>query len=549
MNSKRVAGFVVAIVVVTLWLHWPAVQGKFLHWDDPLYLKNVAHWQKVSWSSVRWAFSTTGHDYYSPLTWLSYLIDHQTAGLDPHRFHATNVVIHALNTGVVGLLVWMIAARSGAGPVARHGLVAGVALVFGLHPLQVESVAWVAERKNVLSSHFALWSLCAYLQAERTARPKLWRSMALLLFALALLAKPQVMTLPLVMLALDLYPLRRWPATGWRRLISEKTGFWLLSFACGLLTVYAVFQVETPDPTTLAGIQQRCLVAMRGVIFYIWKLAWPAWLSPFYPLEGEISIRVPEFAVTTVLFLAVCGFALRSVKRLPAWTSAWVAFLALLLPVIGLVQTGNQAAADRYMYLALLPLSLVAAAAVAGACRKCSVFLRSVLVVFVGCYLLFLAWTTRAQIPVWRNDLNLWHAAYQRFPESGYVNTALANALRRQGQLTDALPFAQRAVELAPQAGQARESLGVIHLLLGHYDDAVKELETAAQLNPRDLMVAYNLACAYSRHGQLSRAWEILERILPRRPDLAEVAARDVELADLRKDSVYGPRFTALLGE
>ncbi len=467
MNRQHLLLLVIMLAVgaIAAWLYWPARQGEFLHWDDYEYLATIEHWQKVSWASTHWAFSSTGHDYYSPLTWLSYFFDHQVAGMNARRFHATSVVIHALNAGVVCLLVWLLTGAAGARATTRFSLAALVGLVFGVHPLQVESVAWLAERKTVLSAHFTLWSLCAYAQSAPSARPKPWRLAALLFFVLALLAKPQAVTVPLVMLALDLYPLRRWPAISWRQLISEKLPYWLLSIACSALTVKAVFAGEGSDPVSVAGVQSRCLVTARGTIFYLWKLFWPSWLSPYYPLEGEVSLRILEFVMTGIVFGALSASACWCVRRWPAWTSAWAAYLAFLLPVIGLVRTGNQAVADRYMYLALLPIVLLAAGGGLWLWHRLHPTGRTALAVLAGCYLLFLGYSTRAQIPVWHDDVSMWSAAWMHFPNSGLVNSALSKALARRGDLTDAMRLAQRAVQLNPETEETHLQIGVLDVL------------------------------------------------------------------------------------
>ena len=209
MNIQRstrmilVPALALMVMAITVWVQWPCVHGGFLNWDDDLYLEEVARHPQLSWQTITWAFSTTVPFYYHPLTFLSHVADHQLWGTDPWRHHLTSLLLHGLNAGLVLLFVWLLLENVGASVGERVALACGVALVFGLHPLQVEAVAWLAERKTVLCAFFSLMSLCAYLQMTRRLSSRGWWWATTLLFTAALLAKPMAMSLPLVMLILD----------------------------------------------------------------------------------------------------------------------------------------------------------------------------------------------------------------------------------------------------------------------------------------------------------------------------------------------------------
>ncbi|MGA2221289.1 MAG: tetratricopeptide repeat protein [Verrucomicrobiia bacterium] len=588
-EARIVVGAALAVAAITVWVHWPSIHGGFLNWDDDLYLEEVARHPRLTWQTVAWAFSATVPFYYHPLTFLSHVADYQLWGKNPAGHHLTNLLLHGLNSGLVVLFLWMLLENVGASFGERVALAGGVALVFGLHPLQVEPVAWVAERKTILCAFFSLTSLCAYLQLTRRPSSRPWRWAMTLLFVAALLAKPMAMTLPLVMLVMDFFPLRRHEIIGWRRLLKEKSLLFGLSALDLALTVIGQARSGAVMAMQAHSVGERCLAAARGVVFYLWKLTWPGWLCPFYPLGGTMSLRQAEFLVPVILVAVISVLVVRLRRRAPALLAAWCCYLALLVPVSGLMQVGSQAVADRFMYLAMLAPLLVLGWGGVWLWRRVRAAGWSVLLLLLCGELIFLVVRTRQQIPVWRNSETLWTNVLGHFPRSGIAHGHLAMALAEQRRFEEALPYAQaaladipdypvaratledvcselaiarverrqfaealpytrEALELNPTNSSVRAMLGLIYLKTRQFTEAAPELQEALRLNPDLPAARYNLACAYSRLGRFAEAFAALENLLPSQPQFAQAATRDTELAALRADPIYGERLRTLTG-
>jgi hypothetical protein len=536
------------IAGLTIFVHWPAVHNGFVNWDDPFYLGKVSELKRVSLASLAWAFTALPL-YYHPLTWLSHLIDFQIWGWNLAGHHATSILLHGANAALVCLFMWMLAgAIEDLSPSTRLLVAAGVAVVFGIHPLQVESVAWIAERKTVLCSLFSLLSLCAYLRAVSPGGGRRWWWGMTVLFLAALLSKPMAVSLPLVMLAMDFYPLRRSIHRGWRALIREK---WIL-FACcvafGFVTIFAQFRTGAITGLAGFGILERCLIAARNVAFYVWKLIWPAWLSPYYPLEGEIQPGDVEFMGSMIGVILISALAFWRRHRVPVVWSAWCAYLALIAPISGLLQAGPQGAGDRFMYLAMIPLLALAAASCVWLWRHSHLVVRSAWAGLLGCLLLFYGLRTRDQIPVWHDDPTLWMTAAFYFPNSVLTNWKLSIALTDKHRYEEAQVYAEKASHLNPTYGPIHATLGEIHLKTHHYHEAVAESQEALRLKPDLYNAQYTLTRAYAGLGRWEQSFDLLRSLLAAQPEYAAWAARDEELAALRNQPEYAARFAALIG-
>ncbi|MGD0017313.1 MAG: tetratricopeptide repeat protein [Verrucomicrobiia bacterium] len=553
----------VAIAVLTILVHWPAVHNGFVYWDDPLYLVKASQLKRISLPAIEWAATALLPLYYHPLTWLSHLLDFQLWGWDPVGHHATSVLLHGLNAGLVCLFVWMLTGTvENLSSSTRLTMAAGVAVAFGIHPLQVEPVAWVAERKTVLCGFFSLLCLCAYLravsdpQAPRSATSlKRWWWLMVCLFLAALLSKPMAVSLPVIMLVLDFYPLRRQTRWSWWALLKEKAVLFACCVALGVVTI--ISQSRAGAVTNLAGFSAtaRCVVAARNVIFYLWKLIWPSWLSPYYPLEGEIPLGAPEFVFSAigVIFISVLAFRLR--RKVPVVWSAWCAYLALIAPVSGLMQVGGQGAGDRFMYLAMIPVLLLVAAGCVWLWRRLNLIgrgtlapLRAGLAVLLGCLLLFYGLQARDQITVWHDDETLWTAAVGYFPNSVLANWKLAQALMMQKRYEEALPYVQKATRLNPTFGPMHATLGEVYVRTHRSHEALAELQEALRLKPDMHDARYTLACAYSRLNRLDDAYRTLQELLAVEPSYARPATADEELANLRNNPSFSARVRAMLG-
>jgi len=566
LPSQRLLVWLLSLVVaVSLWVFRPVLANGFVEWDDHIYLAELARMGRFSWSSLRWMWTSLQPFYLQPIVWMTHLADYQLWGLNPMGHHATNWLLHGVYVALVGTLVWMLTGKAGSvRAVERLATTAGIALVCGIHPLQVESVAWVAARNGLLCSVWMVAALCAYVRAVGPSprrsgfvraggdggdakRGWWWATVALQ--AVALLTKPFAVSLPVVMLAVDFFPLRRQQGRSVWRLVGEK---WLMIVLSAAAAVGAIAAQEHLEGMSEYSFGARALVATRGVVFYLWKLVWPAWLSPFYPLSNQISLWSVEFLVPVLFCIVVTIVAVWQWKRAPVLLAAWCSYLALLLPVSGLVQVGGQAVADRYAYLAMVPALLALGSGILWMWRRGPTALKVLLCVALGAWLAFLGLRTREQIAVWHDDLSLWGVALSHFPNDPRANYNLALALLKAGHLAEARVPAERAVVCsdphAPQLPMARATLGVIYLKTHDYNQAVDQLQQAVAADATLWAAQYNLACAYARLGRLGEAYDVLRVLLAAQPEYAPLAARDGELAALRNHPDYAARFTALTG-
>jgi hypothetical protein len=563
-SSHALFWSLLAVSLLSLWVFRPVLANGFVHWDDHIYLTELARMGRFSLSSLRWMWTSLQPFYLQPIVWMTHLADYQFWGLNPVGHHATNWLLHGVYVVLVGALVWLLTGKAGGvRPRERLAMSAGIALVCGIHPLQVESVAWVAARNGSLCSVWMVAALCAYIRAVGPSphrsgfvhtggdagNPKRgWWWAMVALHAVALLTKPFAVSLPVVMLAVDFFPLRRHAGRSAWRLVGEKWLVIALSVAAAVGAVAAQERLEGIAEYTLGT---RMLVATRGVVFYLWKLVWPAWLSPFYPLGEHVSLWSAEFLVPVLFCAVVTIVAVWQRKRAPVLLAAWGGYLALLLPVSGLVQVGGQAVADRYAYLAMVPALLALGSGVLWLWRRESAMIKAVLWVIVGGWLVFAGVRTREQIPVWHDDLSLWSAPLRHFQNDPLVNYNLALALVEAGRLSEARAPAERAVTHsdphARQLPEARATLGAIYLKTRTYDQAVDQLQQAIAADATLWAAQYNLACTYTRLGRLAQAYDVLQELLASQPAYASLAVRDGELAALRDDPEYAARFGALI--
>src|SRR5437870_8417724 len=351
----------VLIALVTFIAFLPTLRNQFVDWDDFKNFLDNPYYRGLAWTQLRWMWTThLGH--YIPLTWMTFGLDYLLWGMNPLGYHLTNLLLHAANAVVFFFVVLRILTRALPNPSERGealAVSAGVAaLVFAIHPLRVESVAWATERRDVLSGLFYLVTILMYLRAcERGARGRgsYWLSVAV--FVCALLSKSMVVNLPVVLLILDVYPLRRLGGfVGWwsepaRRVYVEKIPFVLLAAAASAIAVIALSSVPAARSLAQLSVPGRLAVSAYGLSFYLWKTVLPMTLLPLYELH-DVNPWAPPFLLSYGVVPAVTALALILRHRLPGLPAAWLAYAVILIPVLGIFQNGPQIAADRYTYLA-----------------------------------------------------------------------------------------------------------------------------------------------------------------------------------------------------
>jgi protein O-mannosyl-transferase len=528
MPDRRLSYYLAAcIAVATFVVYLPALRNGFVNWDDAVYVYDNVHIRTLDLRLVSWAFSDylkTGN--WHPLTWLSHAADVAVWGADPRGHHLTSVVLHAVNALLVTLLIIRlititdrIRTDSGNPPLfsVRCGLIAAgvTGMLFGLHPLHVENVAWISERKDLLSSLFFLLSLQAYLvyadaSARRVVQTRVWGSRSYLLslvyFMLALLSKPMAVTLPMVLLLLDWYPLQR--IRSWRQTVpmaAEKLPFFLLSALLSVVTLVAQKRAGGTEGLSIVGLPDRILVAIKSLAAYLVSMVAPRDLLPFYPYPETVSWSLPAYlaAVLTVIALSVAAAVTR--EKHPFYLAAWGYYVVTLAPVIGIIQAGGQAMADRYTYLpSIAPLLLVGLLAgriwtkqEARGQRGTSRAIIAVVLAIALCSVLITR--TREQIALWKDSVTLWSYVIEKGGGTvalPYNNRGLAFQDRREPGR--AMEDFNAAIAIDPLYSYAYMNRGWVYRDLGSYREAIDDYDRALGLDPRKYA-----PLAYMRRGVL----------------------------------------------
>src|SRR5438128_10136613 len=507
----------------------PALQNQFVSWDDAENFLDNPHYRGLGWTHLRWMWTThLGH--YIPLTWMTLGLDYLLWGLNPVGYHLTNLLLHAANAVVFFFVVRRLLTRALPGPSERgHALAvaAGVAaLVFAIHPLRVESVAWATERRDVLSGLFYLVAILLYLRAcEGGARGRGWYWLAVATFVLALLSKSMVVNLPVVLLILDVYPLRRLGgAVGWwsepaRRIYIEKIPFVLLAAAASAIAVMAQSSVHAAAAMAQRSLPVRLVVSAYGLGFYLWKMVVPVNLSPLYELPRTMDPVAPPFILSYALVLAITAIVLALRRPVPGLPAAWVAYVVVLLPVLGILQSGPQIAADRYTYLAGLGGASLAGAGLLSTWRRWPPFVLTGLTVVLLSGLGTLTWN---QVEVWHDSEKLWSHAAAIDPRSPVGQYSLGLALVRQGKLTEAIEHFKTALQIKPEYPDAHTNVGAALADQGKLAEAIDYYREALQSKPDDALAHYNWGVALARQGKMEEAIGHYRQALQSKPNYAE---------------------------
>jgi Flp pilus assembly protein TadD len=522
----------IAVAVISLLPFLPALDGEFLNWDDNHNFLRNEHFRGLGWAQLRWMLTTTLMGHYIPLTWLTLGLNHVVGGMSPRGYHLGNLLLHSANVA----LFWVVARRLlalGLREVPAGALTLGAgfaALVFGVHPLRAESVAWITERRDVLCGLFFLLAVWGYLRAvEGRARAHAgWLAVSLAAFAAALLSKAMAMTLPAVLALLDVYPLRRVGTAHWRRIVWEKVPYLALAAAGAAVALVAVNRGTVVTGYGEHGLAARIAMTAHSFVFYPWKLLWPVGLSPLYELPAKVSLLDGRFLAALVALVAVTAGLIALRTRVPAALAAWVYSLVVLAPVSGIVHAGFQLAHDRYSYLSGLGFAVLGGAALAWVLREAErgrlrrwaavSALAAVSMAVAGWGL-----ATWEQSKIWRDSETLWLAAIDADPSCMICHNNLGNALLAQNELHAAEAAFRRAVALRPDRGGPRANLGMILARQDRYEEAEAELRRAAELSNILVDARFNLGTLYARQGRYDEAVRVLREafgIKPDHPDL-----------------------------
>ena len=581
------------LIVVTMALYWPVTGYDFISFDDPGYVAANPHVQGgVTWQSTGWALTTLDLGLWHPLTWMSHMLDCQWFGLRPGWHHLTNVLWHTANTVLLYLVL-----RGMTGALWRS---AAVAALFALHPLHVESVAWVAERKDVLSTFFVLLTLWAYRGYTRGGRGKsegrnpkaegnpkaeirsskpegtaqaavpgsafevrasaafspvpssIFYLLALFFFALGLMSKPMIVTLPLLLLLLDYWPLGRMgkrmqnaecrmqngeardtchaPRTTHHalrtrllRLVLEKVPFLALAVLTGLITLHAAKGVDSLPSAVQSPMTDRLANATLSYAWYFLEAFWPGNLAVYYPFPGSFSAWAVVGAALLLAGISVATLCLA--RRRPYLVVGWLWYLVTLLPVIGLIQLAGYSHADRYSYVPLIGVFL---GLTRGAGEWVSHWRGPALgcvAAVAGAVILLCLVRARQQVGYWKDSETLFRHALAVTRDNWLAHLSLGDAFREKGQINEAMRQYREALRIAPAVPGAHVNLGVALAQNGQFDEAIGQYREALREHPDDANAHYNLGNALGKQGQSQEAIRQYEEAIRVKPDHAEAHA------------------------
>jgi Flp pilus assembly protein TadD len=510
-TSRLVRWLPILAVVLAFVAFLPALRAGFVNWDDEAsFLTNTAY-RGLGWTELRWAFTTTLLGHWSPLVWVTWSLNWCLGGLEPWGYHFGNVLIHSASVALVWLIAYRLLGVASGESASSATTAAGAtvaALVWGLHPLQVEAVAWASARRDLLCGFFYLLAVLAYLRgiASGAAIEGRWWALSLAAFAAALSSKSIAMTLPLSLLLLDVYPLDR-RGLGWLVLLREKLPYAAVAAAAGIVAFLT--RQETGNITGYAqyGPEARLALGAYAWWFSLWKFLWPTGLSPMYELPPHVEIAQARWLIPVLAALAVTIGLVLLRPRWPAGFGAWTYSIIVLLPISGAVHSGHQLTADRYSYLSSLGFAIVVGAALVWALRRAGPdpawrWIRPVVWTAAILAVIALGTITRAQTGIWKDSETLWRRAVEVDPACSLCESNLGRVVARPGRFPEAEAHVQRAIALRPDRPGPHENLGAIMLAQGRDGEAEQHFRQAAMLEPDRAVSRNALGVALARQGR-----------------------------------------------
>jgi protein O-mannosyl-transferase len=525
-----------ALAAITVLVFSPALLNGFVHWDDSANLFENGNYRGLGWKQIRWMFTSTLMGHYIPVTWLTFGLDYTLWGMNPFGYHLTSTLIHAGNAALFYLVALRLLAKATSltGRALRVAAVMAV-LFFALHPLRAESVAWATERRDVLSSLFFLLTVLLYLQAaEVEGRPRRRLLVgSVLCYALALLSKSIVMTLPLILVLLDVYPLGRlpWRWGVWRDIharavLKEKLPYLALGLAGAITSYWAVASNNFLTPVEKYRWPARIAMTGYSFWFYFEKTALPVGLSPLYELPALVNPLEPRFLLPELGVIAISALLFAFHRRWPAGLVVWVYYGIILGPVSGIVHAGHQLAHDRYSYLSCLGWALLFAAAVGNIARGAASgtvrpWLARALAGVAALWILALGALTSFQVQIWRDTETLWGYAVDADPRCSICQNGLGFSFSRRKLFPLAKQKYELALALRPDRIWVHGNLGLALQGLGDFEAARHHHEIALAHKPDEPGFLSNMGCVLIDLKRPSEAIPYLERALGIDPNFA----------------------------
>ena len=508
---------ILILTAVILVLYWQVHDFEFLNYDDQLYVtSNDLTQSTLNLRNVGNVFADTQTGNWHPLTMLSHMLDWQFYQWKAGGHHWTNVIFHILNTILLFLLFHRLT-----GAVWRSGFIAAL---FALHPINVESVAWIAERKNVLSTFF--WIATMYLYIRYTETPECKRYIPMLIcFVLGLMSKAMLVTLPFVLLLMDFWPLNRTPVqhqpdrsikkVKMSFLVLEKIPLLILSIIFVYITIYAQKTMNAFDNPAVLPLVKRITNALVAYCLYLRKFIWPTDLQVFYPFN---SIPLWQIILSVVLLAMITFSAFKNIKKHPYFAVGWLWYLGTLIPVIGLVQVGRQSMADRYAYVPFIGLFLMTAwmiPQIASKLRYSKISIPSACIIF----LMIMAFSSFNRISAWQNTRTLFGEAIRVNPHNYFAYNILGLEEAGQEHYEKALYYYHESLRINPNNDQAFNNAGNAFLKLGNYKEAYHCYQNAISINEKQSMSWHNLGVLFAINGRYDEAILCFNKTLAMRPD------------------------------
>jgi protein O-mannosyl-transferase len=510
--KEQVLIIYVVLAAITLAVFWQVNQFDFISLDDSVYIKENTYIQSgITLEGISWAFSTTYAEFWHPLTWLSLMLDYQLFGLNAGGYHMNNLILHILSTL---LLFWLFNRMTKA--VWKSAFIAAL---FALHPMHVESVTWISERKDVLSAFFWMLTLCLYVYY--TEKPLIRRYIPVLFsFACALMSKSIVVTLPMIMILLDYWPLSRCRIgidskknnlIIWQ--LKEKMPFFILSAVFSVITLFAQPSVKN------IPLSYRLANAPVAFMTYLEKTFWPHDLAIFYPFSAQI----PAWQVigTSLLIIAITFVVIVMVKRLPYLFVGWMWYAIIILPVIGIIQIGNHSMADRYHYIPSVGIAVMLAWGIPSLIKSTEA--RKKLLFPAGIiFLTIMAFLTWHQCGYWENNIKLFSHALQVTKDNYLAHYSFGIALVYAGKNEEALEHCNKAIRIKPDYANAYIGRGFVSYNTGQYEQALEDLNVAIRLQPNNANTYLNKGITYNKLRQFHMAIESYNKAIQIQPGRAD---------------------------
>ncbi len=527
------------VAVLTFATFFPALFSEFVNWDDDVMLVDNPHYRGLGWAQLRWMFATFHSGHYQPLSWITLGLDYLIWGDNPFGYHLTSLILHVINAAIFYFLCRLILTIAFKSPHQETSWALDVsaavaAIVFALHPLRVESVVWATERRDVLSGAFFLAAIYCYLRANSLAGPAIksrnrWLGFALAAQLLSLLAKATAITLPLVLLTLDIYPLQRlrgsvrtWLAADPRRVLWEKLPFLSLSVIFGVAALLAQHAAGALRPVQQYFFSYRLGQGFYGVCFYLWKTLLPIHLSPLYELPYDFDEWTLVFIACAALAVLASLLVIVLRRRWPWAAACWAYYVIVLAPVLGVAQSGPQLVADRYTYLSCLSWAALLGGFIFHWLQgsKPARVTTAAVVILLGA--VSLGFMTRTQIAVWHDSETLWKHALRVTPNTAIANYNLGKVYETNGKAQDSVDLYRRAVGINPTYSEAHYNLARLLAQQGKPDDAIAHYREALKFKPNDAETHNNLGQLLALQGNVGAALAEYQQALALDPQFAK---------------------------